>query len=86
MLYYLRNRNVKEQYPLLFKAISENKLEAVVHYDRALGSDFIALDIKSMNDLCAILSLAKASNEYCTGIYFNGIDLVISEKPYTLGE
>lgn len=86
MLLYLRNRNIKEQYPLLYKAISDEKLEGIACYDKALGKDYVALDIRTMNDLCAILSLAKASNEYCTGLYFNGNDLVISEKPYTLGE
>lgn len=86
MLLYLRNNNIREQYPLLYKAISTENLRAIAFYDKALGREYFAIDIHNMDELCTIYSLAKASNEYCTGLYFNGDDLVISEKPYTLGE
>lgn len=86
MLLHLRNHNIQEQYPLLYKAIADEQISGIICYDKALGRDYLAININSMSDICTILSLAKATNEYCTGLYFNGNDLVISEKAYTLGE
>ena len=84
MRLYIKNEHLSTQYPLLAMSIPVDK--GITYVDRESGREYTAIDIQNVDELCTILSLAKATNEYCTGIYFDGTSLVLSEKPYTLGE
>lgn len=86
MLIHIENQHLSEQYPLISLAINNGSLRGITHYEKETGKEYTAIDINSADDLIAIVSMAKGTNEYCTGVFFNGSTLMLTEKAYTLGE
>lgn len=81
MLFHLNNDHIKETYPL----VASNS-EINTYYDKGTGRTHTTIELKTIEDLMSLISSAKATNEYCTGIYMFGNTITITEKPYTLGE
>ena len=46
----------------------------------------MSIDLKNIEDLISILSLAQATDEYITGYYITGNTIEFTQKPYALGE
>lgn len=86
MIVAIKNENLSSRYPLIALAINTGAIRGINHFDKETGHEYTAIDITTMSELTSLVSMAKATNEYCTGLYFNGDTLTISEKPYTLGE
>lgn len=88
MLLYIKNEHLSTHYPLLSIKLAEpqSDMQGIMYYDKETGKEYSAINIDTLEQLLTVLSLAKATNEYCTGIFFDGTSLVLSEKPYTLGE
>lgn len=84
MLIHIKNEHLSTSYPLVASYLADKG--GIIFHDRETGREYSAMDIKDLTELTTLVSLAKATNEYCTGIYFDGTSLVLSEKPYTLGE
>ena len=86
MLLHIENQHLSAQYPLISLAISNGSLRGITYYEKESGKEYTAIDVSSMNELIAIVSMAKGTYEYCTGVFFNGATLMLTEKAYTLGE
>ena len=88
MLIHIKNEHLSTQYPLIHLALSSgnSELNGITYFDKETGHEYSAIKLESLDQLTALVSLAKATNEYCTGIFFDGNTITISEKAYTLGE
>ena len=84
MIIHIKNEHLSTTYPLVAMMVADKG--GINYNDRETGREYCAVDISGLEELTTLLSLAKATNEYCTGLYFDGTSLVLSEKPYTLGE
>lgn len=88
MLLHIKNEHLSTQYPLISLALSSSnsELNGITYFERETGHEYSAIRIDTIEQLVALVSLAKATNEYCTGVFFDGNTITLSEKTYTLGE
>lgn len=86
MLIHIENQHLSTQYPLISLAINNGSLKGITFFEKETGKEITAIDVNSMTELMSILSMAKGTNEYCTGVFYDGTTLMLTEKAYTLGE
>lgn len=86
MLLHIENQHLSVQYPLISLALNNGSIKGITYYEKETGKEITAIDINSMTELMSILSMAKGTNEYCTGVFYNGTTLMLTEKTYTLGD
>lgn len=86
MFFKLKTLNAKELYPVLYAACEAGYFKYSVAKDRETKAEYMSIDLKNIEDLMSILSLAQATDEYITGYYITGNTIEFTQKPYSLGE
>lgn len=80
------NPNIREVYPAIWTACNNGTFNGIAYTNKATGREYLAIDLKTIEDIVSLLALAKASNEYALAINITDSEITITEEPYTLGE
>lgn len=82
----LKNPNIREVYPAIWTACNNGTFNGIAFNDKNTGREYLAIELKTIEDIVSLLALAKVSNEYALAINISDSELTITEEPYTLGE
>lgn len=86
MFFRIKAVNPRYLYPALYEACQNGTFNYVIAKDRDTKQEYMSINIKNVEDLISILSLAQSTDEYITGYYITGNTIEFTQKPYVLGD